>query len=470
MPAASLVLSASKRTGFPHAVANNVLVEGDGTSQSEPQALIARFGLAAVTTVGSAPIRAVFQKQGLFDNDALILADTTLYRLSASGVATALAGTVAGDDFVDIDAALDADLNSVARIATGTALYLVDATTNTVTQENFPDSANAGATSVQHISGYWIGTENGTDSAYYIEPAGSTWGALEFAAAEYAPDKLKGAKVAGEIIWLLGESTLEGWRVTGDSGSPLEPLSGLKFDIGCKTLFGAVNCRGTLIFVDADGSVRMATGGEPAIISDPGLAELIAATAVADIRASFWVKDQHPIYQITLGSNGTHLYDLAAKRWTTASSQGLDYWKADLFCNQGDTVLARDATSNQILRLDTDLATDDGETFPVEFCAVVETKERAVPIANVELHCEMGGAPLTGQGSSPKAVMQASQDGTKTYGGPREIGLGATGNYSKRALIATPGLTARSPHGLWLKFQISDPVRRRISGVAVNVT
>jgi hypothetical protein len=468
VPSASLVFAASKRTGFPEAIARNVLVETDPTSGSEPIALIARFGLEAYKTVGTAPIRCVFQKQGLFDDDALILASTTLYRVSTTGSVTALSGTVAGDDLVDIDAALDADLNSVARIATGNALYLVEGVTNTVVQETFPDSGNAGATSVQHISGYWVATEAGTDAAYYIEPAGSTWNALQFASAEYAPDKLKGARVVGEIIWLLGESTLEGWRVTGDATSPLEPVGGLKFDVGCLSLFAAVNCRGTLIFVDADGSVRMTAGGEPSVISDSGLAEQVRRTAAADVRASFFIKDQHPVYVLTLGAGSTWLYDLSSKRWTTATSATLSYWRADLFCNQAGAVLARDALSNQIYRLDPDLLSDAGATFAMEFCAVIETKERSIPVANVELHCEVGGSPRAGQGSDPKVVLQISSDGTKTYGDARERGLGATGDYAKRPRWASLG-TARAPRGYWLKFLISDPVVRRVSGVAFNV-
>jgi hypothetical protein len=464
MGAIPLSFAAFKRSAMPEAVTVNCLVERDPTSQSEPLTLIARPGLETFEQVGTAPLRAMFQKSGLFDNDALIPAHDTLYRLSASGAVTAFTGTIPGDGLVIMDGGLDADGESIARIANGTGLYL--ATGGTVMQETFPD--DAGVTSVTYLSGYWLATQAGTDFMYYLEPASTTWGALEFAAAEYGADKLAGVIAVGEIGWLLGEATLEGWRLTGDASSPLEPAGGLKFDIGCRSIYAAVNCGGTLVFVDNNCSVRMTEGGEPIIVSDNGLAEQIRRSSAADLRASFFVKDQHPVYVLTIGSDATWMYDLASKSWTRANSNGLDYWRADLFCNIGDVALARDAASNQVYRLDPDLRDDAGETFTMEFCAFLETKERPIAIANLELHCEVGGAPREGQGSEPLVGMQISRDGTKTFNGLRYRSLGATGKYRTRVRWTMLG-NAFPPFGAWFKFMISDPVVRRVSGVSANV-
>jgi hypothetical protein len=466
MASLPLIFAASKRSAFPEAVTVNCLVERDPTSQAESLALIARPGLEAFDTIGTAPTRALFQKQGLFDNSALILASQTLYTLDAAGAMTTFTGvSIAGDNLVDIDAALDADLNSLARIATGDAMY--KATGGVVTQEDFPSAGGAGATSVAQLSGYWLGTEAGTDAVFYIIPAGVTWNALQFASAEYAPDRNVCIRVVGETAWLLGEATTEGWRATGEASSPLEPWGGLKFDFGCRARSAAVNCNGTLIWVDHNCSVRMTSGGEPVIISDNGLAEQIRRTDAADLRASFFVKDQHPVYVLTLGTDATWLYDLASKTWTRANSAGYDFWRADLFCNIGDTVLTRDALSNQIYRLDPDRSTDGTATFTMEFSAYVETKERNLALGNLDLHCEVGGSPRSGQGSDPLVGMQVSRDGGKTYGPLKYRGLGATGKYLTRPRWTGLG-QARAPFGAWFKFLISDPVVRRVSGGAVN--
>jgi hypothetical protein len=328
MATALLSMSAHERSGFPSVPTVNCIAEKDPTDPQAPVALIARPGLEAFEQVGTAPIRAMFQKAGLFGNAALVVASGIVYALTSGGAITAQTGaSIPGANLLDMDAGLDADLKSVARIATGSALFkLID---GAVTQETFPDSGNAGATSVAFLSGHWLASVPGGDYIYYLLPGAASWTALEFAAAEYAADPLICIRAVGEIAWLLGSASLEGWRVTGEASPPLAPYGGLKFDIGCRTKDAAVNCRGTLIFVDTDCSVRMTEGGEPTIISDNGLAEQIRRTSAMDLRASFFVKDQHPVYVLTLGTDATWLYDLASQAWTRANSLGYDFWRAD---------------------------------------------------------------------------------------------------------------------------------------------
>lgn len=455
-------VGASKRSGFPVIPVTNYLVEKGPDGRLH---LIARPGLEPFANPGTAPVRCCFAREGLFNGDALILLADGLYRVNAAGVSTLCAGaTIGGSGLVDIDGALDADGVSIARIANGIGLYRVSASGNTIVQETFPDSA--GVTSVQFLGGYWIATRADTDAAYRLEPPGTgSWEPLEYAAAEYLPDPLKGVRVFGELAGLMGSRSLELWRVTGDTSAPLAPAGGLKFDVGCKSLFAAVNCRGTLIFVDSDGSVQLTEGGAPRVISDHGLAEEIRNTAAADLRASFFVLDQHPIYALTLGTAGTRLYDLAADKWTWADSDQADYWRANMFCNLGDSVLASDIESNQLWRLDPSRSADGDDTFTAVFCALLEVKEGRQTLANVELDCLLGDAPRSGQGSEPKVVLRVSRD-QANYGPPKERPLGMTGERTIR-----PRWTALGDFKMdaILKFAISDPVGRRISGVRANV-
>lgn len=472
MPAINLALSAYRRTGFRRATTVNCLVEADPTNPSAPEALIARPGLEAFKTVGTAPIRAVWQKQGLFDNAAVIVAQNTAYTLTEAGVVTTLTGTIAGDDILEMDGGLDADYNSVVRFANGSALYKLDSSTSIVSQETFPDSGNAGTTSVCFHKGYWIASEAGTDAMYYQNPGQTTWNALQFASAEYAPDAIVALRSFGELFAALGAATTEMWRATGNSTSPLEPAGGLTFDIGCRVAASAVNCGGSLIWVDQFSSVRMSSGGEPVIISDHGLSEQIANTNAPDIRASFFVARQHPCYVLTLGNQQTWIYDLSSKRWTNATSDGLDYWRANLFCNMGDNadvILAGDALNNQVWRVDPERRTDGDDTFTMEWTAFLPADEAPVPVANLELVCEVGGSPRTGQGSDPLVGMQMSHDNGKTW--PSNIryrSLGATGDYTKRVRWNALGM-AKPPFGIAFRFFCADPVIRRVSAVRANV-
>ena len=470
MTAIPFLLSSFERSGFAPIPTVNVLVEANPSSQAAPTALIARPGRDTFANVGTAPTRALWQKSGLFNDAALVVASGAVISLTSGAGQTTFTGvSIAGDDLVEIDGQLDADYNSEAYIATGSALYKVTSNGNVVTQITFPDAFNAGATSVACLGGYVLATQAGSDAVYYQIPASSTFTALQFASSEYAPDKNVFIRGVGDIFWLGGQTSLEGWRLTGDASAPVGVAGGLKFDVGCKAKASAVNCRGTLIFVDSDGSVRMTSGGEPSIISDNGLAEQIRKTATADIRASFYVKDQHPVYRLTLLSNGTWDYDLSSQKWTRATSTGYDYDRAHLFANIGDTVLAADALSNTIWTVNPDSRNDGSDTFTVEFCAIHEVKEGRVAIANLELDMLLGDAPRTGQGSNSLIGMSMSKDGGYTYGPIRYRSLGVTGKRTVSPRWNALGDSV-APFGTIFKFQISDPVGRRASGARINVS
>lgn len=468
MPQAAMLTSAYKRSNMPEGVMVNCFAEKVATKPSEPVALIARSGQTAFKTVGSAPIRMMFQKQGLFSDAAMVLARDTLYSLTSGGVTTAYTGTVSGDDLVEADGGLDADYNSVIRIATGSALFKAQSDTSNVVQEDFPTTGGAGATSVCFHKGYWLASEAGSDAVYYQIPAATTWNALQFASAEYAPDKVVALRSFGELVAILGESSTEMWRATGDAASPLEPYGGMSYPIGCRSRYSAVNCLGTLLWVTDTCLVVSTSGGEPKTISDYGISEQIRRTNAADIRASSFTKDGHLFYRLTLGTTATWEYDLSTGSWARVNSDGYDYARADLFASVGDRVISRDVLSNQIWEVDPDVGLDDTDTFTMEFMAVLEALDGPSALANVELHCQRGGAPLTGQGSAPLVWMQVSRDGGKTWGPKKYRSMGVTGDYEVRVRWFGPWL-ATPPDGLLLKFGISDPTVRRISGVWVNV-
>lgn len=463
----NLALAAYKRSGFPNIPTVNCLSERSEATGEGTDSLIARPGLEAFETVGTAPFRALWQRKGLFNDAALVAASQTLYLLDASGATTTVPGTIAGDDLLDLDAGLNADGEAVARFATGSALYQ-HTEGGAVVAESFPSAGNnVGATSVCFYKGYWLASEAGTDAVYYQNPAETTWNAIQFAAAEYQPDKIVCLRTVGDLVALLGEATTEIWYATGDAASPLEPYGGLKFDFGCRSKDAAVNCLGSLIWVDDLCSVRMFEGSEPRIISDNGLAEQIRRTSAADLRAGFFIFDQHPCYVLTLGTSATWIYDLSTQRWTQATSLALDYWRAHLFCNIGSTVLAADVLSNQIYRLDPDRAKDGDDVFSMRFAALIPPQPQAVPLANIVLRSELGGARQTGDYTDPKVVLELSTNGGKAWGSPKERSLGQTGEYNNPPKWNALGQTRPNLPTI-AQFTISDAVRRRVSAVIAN--
>lgn len=466
MPELAIPFGAYERTGDPTLITRNCYTERVETPAGQRTQLRARPGLEKLAKVGGGPLRGVAQKDGLFDGSAVLLSRTTVYTVTAAGVATALTGSVPGESLVDIALGQDADLNSVAYIATGAGIYKAVGTSVTA-DATFPET---GASSVDFIGGYFIAVATGTDKFYYLPPGAAAWAPLDFASAEYAPDPLVFVRARGDQIAFGGSSTFQVFALSGDQANPVAPYGGLNFDFGARSRPAAVNCAGVLIWVDNQCNVLRWDGGAPRIISTPGLAELIASVDAEELAAWTFAIPGHRFYVLRIGDEATWVYDLmeVGERWVTFDSLGLGYWRAQLGCNVGDVVLACDATSAQVYRLDEHLETDGDDVFAMEFTALVAGADVPQPMANLMLVCDMGNAPRRGQGSAPLVQMNWSDDQGKSFRGWRERPLGATG--VNKPLPRWSGLGTVPAHfGRILRFRISDPVVRVIRAVKANV-
>lgn len=459
---------AYERTGEPSLVAKNCYAEKVETPDGPRFHLRARPGLTAFKEVGLGPLRGIAQKDGIFSNQALIISGTTAYLLSDSGVVTTLTGTLAGARRVDIALGQDADLNSEAYVATGDALYRI--TEAGVTAEDFPASGGAGASSVCLHRGFKFATEAGTDQVYYQIPGDTAWTALAFASAEYAPDPIVAIRSRGDQFALLGSSTFEPWALTGDADPAIAPYGGLNGDFGCRARDAAVNCAGTLVWVDSQCNVRAWDGGVAEVVSAPGLADIIRSVDSGDLRAWSARIGGKPAYVLTIGAVATWVYIIGGdgERWTTFDSQGNDYFRGHLGCQLGDAVLVADNIGTQIYRLDADADDDAGDEFAVTVSAMVSGGEAPIPLANLVLVADQGGAPREGQGSAPLVGMRLSRDGGKTFSGWKYRPMGQTGQNSVRPRWNALGSLPATVDGI-VQLRVSDPIRRVFKRLLANV-
>jgi hypothetical protein len=457
----AIAYGAYERSGFPSAIPLNVLSEKAPT-KGGVDALIGRACVQAFLQVGTAPIRGVFAKAGLLGGRAFIVANDTAYLVSVGGAITALTGTIAGDGLVEIDGGFDQDGASLIRIATGSALYaFVDSGTVVVDEGRV-------ASSVAFLGGYWLYSEGGTDYNYYQPPASSSWSPIEFAAAEYRPDPLKGIRVIGDQAALIGSDSIEWWYLTGTAADPMAPSGGQKYDIGCRNIASAVNCRGTLIWVADDNTVRASEGGEPREISGPDISEQLRQTADADLSATYYEQDGHRVYVLHFGTDRTWSFDLTMTRWHAFGSLGYDYWRPRLMANvSGLAVLAADRNSNQVWTLSADGGTDDGEAVPKEFHAF-HNAPRGTPIGNLVLYANLGDAPSSAPADESIVVMQMSFDGGKSWSSPRERGLGVLGDRRNAPRWNGLGMV-RGDLGVIFKFACSGAGKFAVYGAEINV-
>lgn len=470
MPLLPLVYGAEKRDlgRFPEMVLRNCTVDAAPTQQETPLAVLARPGETEFPAMPGQPLRGCARKAGLFSNDALILADTALYQVAANGQQTAFSGSVPGRDRVRIDIGRDADDNDVARIATGDALYI--ATGGAVALEPFPEPGGSGAQDILFHRGFWIGIEAGTDKAYYQIPGETTWNALDFASAEYQPDKLIGLDALRDQIWMVGDVTTEVFTLTG-ADPAIAPYGGLAFDKGCRARDSIVAVSDILLWVDDRNGVQMTNGGEPQQVATAGIVGEIRKARTQDIRAWGFGIDNRVYYILSVGF-ATWVFEATTRSWATWDSFGVAYFRGHLGCEYAGQVLALDADpgSSRVWQIDPTAVTDAGDPIECELSAYLEVGEGAVPISSIELIGLAGDAPRTGQGSAPVMAMSYSKDGGKTWSNWKWTTMHQTGKYAGRMRWKGGMGIATAPYGLLVRFRSSEPVGRRWSGARYNAT
>lgn len=461
MPSILLAYGSTERGGLtPTLKTVNMIAEPSATETEKALVLISRPGQEDFATVGSGPIRGVFQKDGLFNGDAIVVSGQTVYRVASNGVVTALTGTLDGYYRVDMAGGQDEDANPEVRIATGDAHYLV--TETAVDVEALPDGV--GAASIMQLSRFWFAAITDTGRAL-IKLPGEAWAMLDSVAAEKEPDALVAIRPLGDLIVLMGSSSLEGWQFTGQADPAVSRVSGQVFPVGCLARDTAVVVDTSLIFVASDFTVREYTTF-PTIISDFGLAALIKQAAPATLRAWTCSIDQHSYYILRIGNTATKVFDFTNRLWSDWVSYGEDYFTRHLGAQVGGRVLAASDSDGTLTRMDADMLTDAGDPLVRRFAGFVPIKGGVGICDSVTLLCEVGQGLQTGQGSDPVIAMRYSTDQGKTWSDWEFETLGAVGEYEWK--VTWRRLGQFEPPGIYFEWEITDPVSFRVSDARIN--
>lgn len=468
MAAVNIAYGVNNRTRgrFPELVQLNVYAEQTPTSRDKPWALLCRPAVEQFASVGTGAGRAIYQKEGLFGGAAIVISGTSGFKVSGDASTTALTGSIPGRQRLRIAGGRNEAGESIARIASGEGLHLLQG--NAITAEDFPEVGGAGAQDVEEHRGYWFGLEVGTDKFYYKLPGDTDpWGGLEFSSSAYQPDKGVAVRSRGDQIWFLNAATSEAFYLTGDE-LVVAPISGYNFDYGCRARDSAVVAYGALTFVASDCTVKMTLGGEPQTISDNALAEQIRRADPMDLRAWYFTEDGHVFYVLSLGVLGTWVYDYTTKLWSKWASDGHDYWRPHLGTDVGGVTLCIDAQpgSPLIWRLNQDMLDDDGTEIACIFTALAELKEGSVPCDNVELVCAVG--TVTPPATEALASMRFSDDQGRTWSPWKHRSLGQTGKHKTRVRWNDQG-TIYGPFGRIFQFRSTDATIKRFSDVRMNV-
>lgn len=300
-----------------------------------------------------------------------------------------------------------------------------------ITDEDFP-----GAGTVDYLDGYFIFNKPNT-AQFFITALydGSSIDGLDFASAESSPDKIVSLIVDHRELYLLGEKTVEVWYNSGDSSFPFDRNSNAQIEIGLAAAGSVVAMDNTIIFLSDRGTVVRLSSYTPQIISTRAIEYQLSKEDAASARAFSYTQEGHNFYVLTFPSGRTWVYDAATSAWHSRKSFGMSRWRANCHAVFAGENIVGDCSSGRLYTLDMDAYTDDGR--PIERIRVsqpLHAESKNVFMSELEIDFDAGTVGLTGQGANPKACLQWSDDGGRSWSQELWTEIGAQGQYGAQAI------------------------------------
>lgn len=340
------------------------------------------------------------------------------------------------------------------------------ATTTALTQITHADFGSPIAVDV--IDGYAAFVE--ADSTQFFLSAindALTYDALDFASAESSPDNLVTVRRVGRELWLFGERSTEVWNnVGGAAGFPFLRISGGAFDRGCAAAFSVATGGNTVFWVGDDRVIYASENYAGRRISTHPIEQALAGYSIVnDARGWFYEQEGHQFYAVTFPDAGeTWTYDRSTGAWHERESEGYGTWR----CATGEAfasgVIAGDSRTGDLLRVDTIIYDELGAEIRRQATgAPLHAEGRLIRFAALEADMETGTGLPVGQGAQPKAWLQFSDDGGRTWSNEFWTDLGPQGNYLARARWHQLGAARNRV----FRLGMSDPVRTAL--LAANI-
>lgn len=362
----------------------------------------------------------------------------------------------------------------------GTQLFILDssgdgfiATSSSVTKITDPDYQKA--SSVTYVDSYFLLSVLDSDQFFISDEFdGLVYDALDFATAEWEPDKLVRVITFNGQVWLLGTDTTEVYLNSGAADFPFQRITNVSLEEGCSSKFSVVKDSEYLMWLGSDRMVYLTTGYKPtAVTTYPIVKEFESYTkkAVENSFAFIYTQDGHKFYVLSFpDANKTWVYDITTNLWHERGSLNINKEIVELNANAFEFYnsenLIGDNKRGLIYKLDLDTYTENGETIISEAVSITNFNNTNRTIINrFRLDAEVGVGLTTGQGSDPEIMMQWSKDGGKTYSSELWRKLGKIGKYNTRVVWRRLGLA----RNIVFKLRISDPVKRAIFQPFVDI-
>lgn len=417
------------------------------------------WGMPAAT-IGTGPIRGGRDVNGV----AYIVSGTALYKCVPSGDAytTTNLGTIAGSHRVSISHNQIANGHQII-VVNGATGYVYNDVTNTLT--TITDSGYPGSGVVDFIDTYF--PQVSPDGTYWFVSAlldGLSYNTLDRFTVEADPNPILGLIVTHEEVWVLGAKVIQPFVNTGQQNITFQPAQGSLIQQGVASRFTAINLDNSVFWLDNNGIFRRSNGYNAIRISTHPVEEAISGLKWSNAFSFAYVDRGHSIYYTTFPDGHTWGYDIATGLWHRRQSYNLNRWRISMLIYTGGKWLAGDYENGNLYVLDWDKNEENGVPMLSDRIApYVSDSQNLITMNQFEALMNTGQGNLDGNNY---LLLRYSDDGGRNWSNWKQASLGAVGQYGKRCQFTQLGqFRSRLMH-----LRVSSPVKRDIiaAGVAME--
>lgn len=438
---------------------------------NEPAFLSRAPGLRLLTTVGTGPIRGMWQ----FGAYGYVVSGAALYRVDTSWSATLL-GTVIGTGPVSMS-----DNGTQLFIAANGPSYIYNASTNVFAAITDPDFPGAGT--VGFLDGYFVFNEPNSQRIWVTSLLdGTSVDPLDFASAEGSPDGVVAIIVDHREVWVYGTNSVEVWYDSGEADFPLTRVQGAFNEIGCAAAYSVAKLDNGLFWLGSDargrGIVYRANGYTGTRISTHAIEWQIQQYGdLSDAIGYTYQQDGHAFYVLVFPSaNATWVYDVATQAWHERAG-----WVDGAFTRHrgncqmsfGDEIVIGDYENGNLYAFDLNVYADNGavqrwlrswRALPTGADNMFRTTHHTL-----QLECETGVGLNSGQGENPQVMLRWSDDGGHTWSSEHWRSMGRVGAHGYRTIWRRLGMTMKIRDRVY-EVSGTDPVRIFITSAELLVS
>jgi len=333
---------------------------------------------------------------------------------------------------------------------------------------------------------YSLMTTGGTTTDATPDNAGY-WNGLNTASKIAHPDNIMAIADCNNMVWLLGQSSIEVHYDTGNYPGVWARYEGAIIEVGCSARYSVKKYLNNLYWLgsDASGTVGVFTnnGFQPQRISVRGIEQIIQSMSdYTDAIGMTWAENGHAFYLLHFPTGDrTLVYDIQTGIWHERTylyrEDGTTHrWKGT-YCAYGNSnVCFGDSNTDAVYVSDQEYyVNDDATGTNVNYIKCVKTTPigfqsgRLVRYLSIQpmLSQGMGLAANTewGVGYDPKIIISCSNDSGNTWTQGRQVSTGQRGNYDYRSRLTTWG-AARNR--VW-KLTFTEPTRLVIVGLLAEL-